>query len=336
MSRAVTEWVRPPMEMRSTPVSATWRTVSRVMPPDASTTARPAMMSIACCIMSGGILSSMMIWAGFRGHPRRFQGFHFHLDLDGVGSAGQGEFYDLAQAHFPGTQGLDVVVLNQDAVGQVQPVVVAAAHPHSVLVQEAVARRRLAGVHDAGAAALDGADVAVGVGWRCRSCACMKLSAARSARRMLPAAPRTRAMSFPGDRIAPSARNPCNSSAGFHPLKDGQGHVDAGENPVGLGPDDPFGLNVGRDQRLGGRVVERLVFGQGGVYEPVNFRWELRHGRFSFRLMIAAQSRKIRRLVHAPAIVPLVGSHSKSQGFGLMSGRRYKGCPGSPLLVKTR
>src|SRR5690606_8833264 len=59
-SSARAEWVSAPTEITSTPVSAIARTVSRVTPPDASTTARPAICSTAARRSSIEKLSSMM------------------------------------------------------------------------------------------------------------------------------------------------------------------------------------------------------------------------------------------------------------------------------------
>ena len=47
MSSARTEWVRAPIEIASTPVSAIARTVSRVTPPEASSRMRPAARATA-------------------------------------------------------------------------------------------------------------------------------------------------------------------------------------------------------------------------------------------------------------------------------------------------
>src|SRR6266540_3180435 len=52
------EWVRPPIDRKSTPVAATWRALARVIPPDASVRARPAAMATALDIMSRSMLSS--------------------------------------------------------------------------------------------------------------------------------------------------------------------------------------------------------------------------------------------------------------------------------------
>src|SRR5439155_13041411 len=58
MSRAGAEWVSAPTEITSTPVSAMARTVSRVTPPLASTSARPATCSTALAMSATLKLSS--------------------------------------------------------------------------------------------------------------------------------------------------------------------------------------------------------------------------------------------------------------------------------------
>ena len=63
MSRALTEWVRAPTLMKSTPVAATSAILGRVMLPDASVLARPPMILTASHIISVDILSSMMMSA---------------------------------------------------------------------------------------------------------------------------------------------------------------------------------------------------------------------------------------------------------------------------------
>src|SRR5574343_1889821 len=62
-SSAVTSLVKAPTEMRSTPVSAIPRSVSSETLPDASSTARPAVIWAASCIMSRLKLSSRIIGA---------------------------------------------------------------------------------------------------------------------------------------------------------------------------------------------------------------------------------------------------------------------------------
>ena len=58
MSRHGAEWVSAPTEMKSTPVAAIARTVSRFTPPDASVRHLPAVISTARLRIAGGMLSS--------------------------------------------------------------------------------------------------------------------------------------------------------------------------------------------------------------------------------------------------------------------------------------
>src|SRR4051794_16609216 len=56
-SSAAAEWVSAPIEMNSTPVVATSRRFSNVMPPLASSVARPSTCATASRRRSGGMLS---------------------------------------------------------------------------------------------------------------------------------------------------------------------------------------------------------------------------------------------------------------------------------------
>ena len=67
------------------------------------------------------------------------------------------------QAHLAECVGLNVIVLDQDAIGQIQPVVVAAAHAHRIFVQVTVAGDRLSSVHYSGVQAFNRLNIAVGV-----------------------------------------------------------------------------------------------------------------------------------------------------------------------------
>src|SRR5581483_4273358 len=60
MSSALTECVIAPDEMKSTPLAATSARFSRVMPPEASSFARPAAIVAAWPISAGDMLSSRM------------------------------------------------------------------------------------------------------------------------------------------------------------------------------------------------------------------------------------------------------------------------------------
>ncbi|MNX78257.1 hypothetical protein D3C86_1098360 [compost metagenome] len=63
MSRLPALCVSAPTEMKSTPVSATRRMVASVMPPEASVSAFPSINATASRIVSGVMLSSMMMSA---------------------------------------------------------------------------------------------------------------------------------------------------------------------------------------------------------------------------------------------------------------------------------
>ena len=139
-STASDEWVSAPDEIRSTPVSARSRTVSRVTLPEHSVRARPPMRRTASRISSFDMLSSRMMSAP----PARAGSIcssevtststshrvrHALLDRpDGVG-----------QVEAPAAQRRQMVVLQQHGVGQVEAMVVAAAGPDRVLLQDAAA-----------------------------------------------------------------------------------------------------------------------------------------------------------------------------------------------------
>ena len=152
-----------------------------------------------------------------------------------------------------------MVVLDQYAVGQVEAVIVAPAHPHRVFVQVAVARGGLAGIDDAGAAPFYGPHVAVGIAGDAAHALCMKFRAMRSARRMLPAEPSTRAMSSPGaERVSPSAgQGRVQQGQGSTRLNTAAGHVLSRQHSHRLGPQHAHTGNVRRDEQTRGGVVER-------------------------------------------------------------------------------
>ena len=91
----------------------------------------------------------------------------FDLDTLAGFAAGEGAAEDGADAAAEG----DVVVLDEDAVGEVEAMVGAAAAEDGVLVEGAEAGDGLAGVEYVGLGAGEFVGVAGGSGWRCRSCA---------------------------------------------------------------------------------------------------------------------------------------------------------------------
>ena len=159
-SSAGAECVSAPTLMKSTPVSATARTVSSVIPPDASSSARPA--------TSGDGLSQLV-----RGHVVEQQPRHarverrahlverraLHLDLHAVRRAlriaSRGRL-----THPAGERG--VVLLHEHGVVEPGAVARAAAGAHRLLLERAQAGRGLAGVEDPDACALDRPHVAGG------------------------------------------------------------------------------------------------------------------------------------------------------------------------------
>ena len=145
MSRAFTEWVSAPMDTMSTPVSATARSVSSVMPPLASSRARPA-TKIHRRLHSGAVhvVQHDDVRPGLQRLPHLVQVAGLHLQLDHMAqlfSDGRHRLGDAAGR-------VDVIVLEHGAVGQVEAMVFPAAHCHRVFLQGAQAGQGLAGVGD--------------------------------------------------------------------------------------------------------------------------------------------------------------------------------------------
>ena len=143
-----------PIEIRSTPVSAIVRTVSKLTPPDTSSTARPPVILTASRIASKSKLSSRIDSRAVR--QRRFQ-LHerFHFDLDRHARV---ERERRVHRRADAARRRDVIFLDQDAVVEREPLVRAAAHAHRVLLREPQAGQRLSRVEDARARAFDRID----------------------------------------------------------------------------------------------------------------------------------------------------------------------------------
>ena len=160
ISTAGADWVIRPTEMKSTPVSAMPRMVSRLTPPEASSGTRPATSSTASA-----------------------QGRHVHIVEQQAVGAGVERFFDLLDAvdldlHLQaGVRGLrgahrgadaagdrDVIVLDQHAVVEPHPVVVRAAHASRIFLERAKAGDGLARVEQRRAGAGDRVDIAPGQG----------------------------------------------------------------------------------------------------------------------------------------------------------------------------
>ena len=209
-----------------------------------------------------------------QGLSRSLQGFHFHFHPDGMGGALQGQLNDLSKPHFPEPVGLDVVVLDENAVGQIVAVVVSPAGPHGVLVQVAVSRCGLAGVHDPGPRSFDGADIAVG-----QTCD-----------------PAHALHEVEGDALRPqdTARRPGHAGdavtwrqecavfqqclqlqLGLDPPEHRQANLNAGQHPMCLGPQHAHSPDLSRHHSFGRGVVECLVLGNRRVDQGVDFGGEL-------------------------------------------------------------
>ena len=142
MSTARAECVIAPDETYSAPVSAYSRTLARVMPPETSTSARPAIWVIAARTSDGVKLSSKIV-SRTGGHTvfQLGKGADFNLDWQVAVSK---SFKSRPHAACRG----DVVVLDENGVIQPHPVVPDAAGSGRELFKAAQSRGRLAGVEN--------------------------------------------------------------------------------------------------------------------------------------------------------------------------------------------
>ena len=100
------------------------------------------------------------VGTGLYGLPDHVQVLYLHLDLPDEGGVGPGHLHGLLHA----ACGVDVVVLQHDAVGQVVAVVGAAAQTHGVLLEDAHAGSGFPGVQQGGVGALQQVGHGPGVG----------------------------------------------------------------------------------------------------------------------------------------------------------------------------
>ncbi len=160
MSSARTEWVSAPIEIASTPVSATARTVSRVMPPEASSRTRPAAIRDGLAQPVGRhVVEQDAVGTGGDRVAHLLERVGLGLNVQ-VGAGGPRGAHGLG--HAAGER--DVVVLDQDGRAQVGAVVRPAAAGDGRLVQLAQARGRLARVQDLDARSGDRRHITAGRG----------------------------------------------------------------------------------------------------------------------------------------------------------------------------
>ena len=159
-------WVSAPIEMKSTPVSAYARTLPRVMPPEASSSARP------CDELDGArdLGRASCCRAGSARRPRRAPAATWS-SVSASTSIGRSRARgaDRRERGLDAARDAHVVVLDQDRVVETHAVVRAAAAADGVLLERAQAGRRLAGVEDRRAGAGDEVDVAARSASRCRT-----------------------------------------------------------------------------------------------------------------------------------------------------------------------
>ena len=165
MSKALTEWVSAPTDIRSTPVVATAETLSRVMPPEASRMARPPVIRTAAAISSSGhVVKEDDVGPTFKCLLQLVKIGDFHFYLEGVGRFLPRAPDELRERGRVAIEEIQVVVFDEYAVSQVHAVVVAAADAHGIFVQGAESGGGLAGVDNAGAGAIHSLDVFGGLG----------------------------------------------------------------------------------------------------------------------------------------------------------------------------
>ena len=149
MSSAGAEWVSAPTEIRSTPVAAIAATLSSVTPPDASNSARPAVMATAFRKSATvHVVEQHDVGAGLERLRQLVERRHFDLDPQRVRRPCLASIDGVRHA-IRAADGRQVVVLDQHAVGQPEAVVVPAAVTDRRLLQRAQTRCRLSRVHDA-------------------------------------------------------------------------------------------------------------------------------------------------------------------------------------------
>ena len=160
MSTAGADWVIRPTEMKSTPVSAIARMVSRSTPPEASSGTRPATSATASRKDRGRhVVEQQTVGSGGERGLDLLDPVDLDLDLEaGVRRLGAPHRLGDTAAH------RDMVVLDQHPVAEPHPVVVRAAHPRRIFVERAKARNGLARVEQRRAGAGDRVDIAAGQG----------------------------------------------------------------------------------------------------------------------------------------------------------------------------
>ena len=181
---------------------------------------------------------------------------------------------DFAQGFRADGAGRQMVVFNQNAVGQIQAVVPAAAHADAVLVQKAMAGGGFAGVHNAGAGAGHGGHIAAGGGGDAAHPLHKVEGGAfrpQDGRRRAPHAGDVLPRNQDGAVLQPQD----NLQVGVNAPEYGGGHRPAGQHAVRFGAQNPAANDVVRYQGLRGGVVKRLVLGKSGVNQIEDFRREL-------------------------------------------------------------
>ena len=151
------ECVSAPIEMKSTPVSATARTLSSVMPPEASSFARPAANSYCFCAPARShVVEQDRVRAGGERLAALARACRTPPRPANQPSAARSTAARIAAGE------PEVVVLDQNPVVEPEAVVRSASAPDRVLLDCPQPGRRLSGVEDRRAGAGDGVHVAAG------------------------------------------------------------------------------------------------------------------------------------------------------------------------------
>ena len=264
MSSAGAEWVSAPTEIRSTPVAAISATLSSVTPPEASNSARPAVMATAfrrSAIVH--VVEQHDVGAGLERLRQLVERRHFDLDAQGVRRPLPRQT-DCARHAIRATDRCQVVVLDQHAIRQPEAVVVPPTVTHRRLLQRAQPRRRLSGVHDARLRFAHGVDVARGQGGHTGETLQQvqrdPLPGEQAPRRSLDRGNR----SHRRDRVTIRDEG-SEDNRRIDAAKDFARHLESGDDPRRLGQQPPPRLPPGRNGQRRGDIAPADVLSQRQV-----------------------------------------------------------------------
>ena len=135
--------------MRSTPVSAIPRIVSSVTLPDASSTARPALIARGFTQhVQREIVEENHRRPGIQSKTQFGQRLDFDLDEFAAPCGLSGDHLCRSHGFGNAASSMDMVLLDQNRIPQRQPVIAAAAAAHGILLGDAQSRERFARIDD--------------------------------------------------------------------------------------------------------------------------------------------------------------------------------------------